>query len=81
MKSVSHKTDRHPPVTRTDESITVMGQLRVEKPPTQTITGWLWVGQKPDPPDPWTALGTSFHRYILLQCQSEYILEHLRHTN
>ena len=25
--------------------------------------------------------GTSFHRYISLQCQSEYILEHLRHTN
>lgn len=52
VRSVSPETNHHPPATRTDESVTATGRLRVEKPPTQTVTGWLRVGQKPDPPDP-----------------------------
>ena len=55
-ESVSPETDHHPSATRTDESVTATGQLRVEKPPTRTVTGRLLVGQKPDPPNPWTTL-------------------------
>ena len=34
------------------------GQLWVENLPTWSLTGWLRVGHKPDPPDPWTPLLT-----------------------
>ena len=55
MRSVSLETNHHLPATRTNESITVTSRLQVEKPPTQTVMGQLRVGQKPDPPDSWTA--------------------------
>ena len=62
-ESVSHEIDHHPPATRTDESVTATDRLRVEKPSTRTVMGRLRVGQKPDPPDPWTALLMS-HKFF-----------------
>ena len=54
--SISPETDSHLPTTRIDELVTITGRLRVGKPLTQSCTGRLRVGQKPDPPDPQTAL-------------------------
>ena len=34
----------------------LMGRLRVGFLQTRSLTGWLRVGHKLDPPDPWTAL-------------------------
>ena len=40
-----------PPAGQTDKSVTITGWLQVEKPPIQSCTGQLQVGQKPDLPD------------------------------
>ena len=63
VRSVSPETNHHSPATRTDESVNVTGRLRV--------------GQKPDPPDPWTALLVP-HKVVQLVLQLAYMATHQR---
>ena len=63
VRSISPETNHHSPATRTDESVNVTGRLRV--------------GQKPDLPDPWTALLVP-HKVVQLVLQLAYMTTHQR---
>ena len=50
------ETATHPTRNRPVKPNPNTGQLRVRHLSTRSPSGWLRVGHKPDPPDPWTAL-------------------------
>ena len=56
FSEIGFTQNRPPPTSDSNRRIHYCyGSVAGEKPPTQTVTGQLRVGQKPDPPDSWTA--------------------------